>query len=1122
MSGALSQWLRANDLAEFESILVENQVDLKTLKVLNEADLRELGLPFGPRKRFLNAIAALKEPAPARGLEAAAPASAAPAGERRHLTVMFCDLVGSTTLSEQLDPEELHLLIKAYYKTCTEVVLRYEGYVANYLGDGLLIYFGWPVAHEDAAERAVRSALEMVEAVKSVRDGEPLVVRIGLATGSVVVGEASRDGRMETGLVVGEIPNLAARLQSLAGPGEVVIAPSTRRLLRNAFVLTSLGIHPLKGIAQPVQVWRVDGARQAGGRFQAAQSDAELAPLVGREEEIELLRRLWHRARIGDGQVVLLGGQAGIGKSRLTRELRGTICQGHDELHFQCSPYHLHSPLHPFVEQFEILAGFAPADGIEQRLAKMEAALVGDAAGVAEAAPLFALLHGLPADRYGPLQLSPQKQKEKTLAALAAQVEARARRAPVLMVVEDYHWIDPTSRDLLESLVSRARELPIILVMTYRPEGCPPWDGRPGVTTITLDRLARQAGARIVETVTAGRALPAGVIEEILARTDGVPLFVEEMTKSLIESGQLRREDDRYVLDGPLADLSIPASLRDLLSARLDRLGPAKELAQIGSCIGREFSQELLQHVSGMSPEGLEEPLEVLVSTELVTRHGEGPGGVYRFKHALIQDAAYDSLLKSTRGMLHGRIAQILESHFGERVANSPERVAHHHTQAGDLSRAIPMWRRAGTLAVKRMALQEAVAHFQTGLALIHQLPPSPERDEIELTIREPLNAAWTGLRGWAAPEVGENAAAVLRLAGRKGDSQSLMLAMWWVWTSTITQGRIADSQQWVDRLLERGREEGGIDLRIFGHSTAMVQHFLGGRLAESRDQTDQALRLWDPRHAGRWIQLTAFDMRTFVEVYACQLVWILGRPDEARRLSDACVDHARAGGHIFNLVWALTFSAYVYAYRREPERLLERVEEAEHLAREQGLAFIFEVSVPQAKGIAELQRGRLGEAVVLLRHGIERWTRTGGRVRIPLIKTALAEALARQGQTAEALGLIGECLEQIEAPHGQERLWLAEVLRCRAEILADLGRGEEAERDLRAAIDCARRQQARSWELRSATALAKLLVRRSRGEEAGELLGPLYRSFTEGLETGDLAEARLLLEELSDRELVG
>jgi class 3 adenylate cyclase/tetratricopeptide (TPR) repeat protein len=1108
---ALAAWLQANDLAEFESIFVENEIDLKTLAILTDADLKELGLAFGPRKRILSAIARLKNPAP---METPAPFGAA--GERRQLTVMFCDLVGSTALSTTLDPEELHGLVTTYRNTCCDVVARYEGHVAQYLGDGLMIYFGWPIAHEDAAERGVRSALEIVQAVRAIQAPTPLMVRIGLATGGVVVGENAGDDNAEARLAVGETPNLAARVQSRAGFGEVVVAPTTRRLLGSAFTLTDLGEHPLKGISQPVRLWRVDDVSRTEGRFKAARGGSKVAPLVGRDEEIAILGQRWRDARAGDGQVVLIGGQPGIGKSRLTQGLREEIAGSHAALHHQCSPYHLNSPLHPFIEQFELSAGFARDDEPGKRLEKMEAALASSGESTKNSAPLFAALLSLPTDRYQGLNLSPQKRKEKTLEALVGRVEALAARSPVLMVVEDIHWIDPTSQELLDLLVPKVHHLPVLMVMTYRPELVPSWSGQPAVTTLALHRLDRSAAAQLVSTVTEDRTLPPDVLDEILARTDGVPLFVDELTRSVIESGQLIEEGGHYTLKNPLAGLTIPTSLRDLLAARLDRLGRAKEFAQIGACIGREFSFDLMERIAAVPADLLARSLETLVGSGLVTQRDAPPPVTYTFRHALIQDAAYDSMLKSRRSELHARIAQVMERDFADLVANAPEGLAHHQTQAGHLAEAIPLWRRAGTLAVGRVALKEAVAHFQKGLTLVEQMPPSPERDALELTIREPLNAAWTGLRGWAAPEVGVNAAEILRLAEAQGKAQSLMLAMWWVWTSTITQGRIADSAQWVDRLLAAAGTSDDIDWRMFGHVTAMVQKFLNGQLVESRAQAELALALYDPRSAERWIQLTGHNLRTFVEVYTCQLLWMLGYPDQARRLSDESVAHARADRHAFNLVWALTFSAYVFAYRREPERFLERVDEADRLAREQGLAFISQVSVPQARGIAELQNGRPREAITLLRQGIERWTRTGGHVRIPLVKSALAEAVALEGDPATAITLIDECLDQINQPASQERLWLAEVLRRKGWILLRQGRNEEAEEQLRAAIDCARRQQARSWELRSALTLARLLAATRRRDAAREILAPVYEWFTEGQDTLDLIEAKELLASLN------
>jgi len=1113
MVESLDAWLTAHGLSEFEEVFRQNQVDLKTLLILTDSDLKELDLPFGPRKRILNAIAELKNQNGGRPSFDAPPKAPSP-GERRQLTVMFCDLVGSTALSTILDPEELNSLIKIYRGTCGAVVARYSGHVAQYLGDGILAYFGWPIAYEDSAERAVRSALDIIEAVKAMPSARPLTVRIGLATGPVVVGENSPDGSGDAGLAVGETPNLAARLLSLANPSEIVIASATRRLLGNAFSLTDLGRHSLKGIEQPVQAWRLDEARRVEGRFKAAHGGVEIAPLIGREEEALLLEHCWQRTRDGSGQVVQIGGQAGIGKSRLMQDLRDRITEPHTALHYQCSPYHLNSPLHPFIEELEASAGFTREDTSEQRLEKMEALLTELIPRKEDALPLFATLLSLPAGRYPPLQLSPQKQKEATLEALTDRVQALASRGPVIIAIEDIHWIDPTSQDLLQLLVPIVSGLPVLLVMTYRPEYLPPWNGT-HVKTVALNRLSREQGAVLVESATRGKTLPPEVLDEVLARTDGIPLFVEELTRSVLESGLLREAGDHYELQGPLSALAIPVSLRDSLMARLDRLGTVKELAQMGACIGREFSFELLHHISALHTDALSRDLETLVEAGLVSRSGAPPVAVYVFKHALVQDAAYESLLKSRRGELHSRIAHVLENEFADRVANTPEWLAYHHTLAGHLMQAIPLWQTAGTLAVARVALKEAVAHFTKGLGLIEQLAPSQERDSLELAIREPLNAAWTGLRGWAAPEVGVNAMAILRLAESRGNQRNLFLALWWVWTNTITQGRIADSELWADRLLAEGGKASESDLKCFSHLTAMVQYMMNGRFAESRQQADLALALYDPNSADEWIQMTGQDLRSFVEEYACQVIWIMGYPDQAARLSDECVVRARAAGHAFNLVSALTFGAYVFAYRREPIRFLDRLAEADQLAQEQGLTFIHEVAVPQARGIAALLNDRPQEATSLLRQGIERWTKNGGNVRIPLIKSALAVATELEGDKSTALQLIDECIAQIERPSGQERIWLSEVLRCKGWILMRDGRDQEAEAVLRASIECARQQRARSWELRSSTTLATLLVRQGQNEAARLLLTPIYDWFTEGAETRDLVEAKELLESL-------
>ncbi len=1030
---------------------------------------------------------------------------------------MFCDLVGSTALAERLDPEELRDLLQTYQRTCGEVIARYEGHVAQYLGDGLMVYFGWPRAHEDDTVRAIRAGLEVVDAVSKLKAATPTRARVGIHTGLVVVGETGQGDASIPKAAVGETPNVAARLQSLAEPSSVVVSERTRALAAGLFDYADMGPHSLKGVSEPVCLSRVVGTRTTESRFDASRSEVALTPLVGREEEVGLLLRRWQEAKEGEGQVMLVGGEPGIGKSRLTRVLRERLGQErYMAVRYQCSPYHVNSALYPIIEQFERAAGFARDDTPEQKLDKLHAMLAGSEAQFAESAQLFAAMLSLPMDRYPPLHLSPQKQKEKTLEALALQVEALARQQPVLIIYEDVHWIDATSQEALNLLVPRLQRLPVLLIVTYRPEYSPRWSDQAHVTILGLSRLGRRQGAELVAKLTGGKVLPQEVQEQVLAHTDGVPLFVEELTKSILESKLLRDAGDRYVLDGPLPALAIPTTLRDSLIARLDRLAPIREVAQIGACIGREFSYELLAALSPLKGVKLDEALEQLTTSALVFRRGAPPDASYTFKHALVQDAAYDSLLKSRRAQLHAQIAQTLEEDFSDQVANAPELLAHHYTQAGNLLAAIPLWRKAGELALARVALQEAVGHFQKGLALIEQLSPSAERDKLELSIREPLHAAWMWLRGFAAPEVVVNATAILERSKSQGKPQSLLVGLYGMWVSTFTQGRIAESLDWAQRLLAEGNRAEDMDLQIFGHLAAQCSHFYLGQLLEAREQGNQVLALYEPMRAGHWMQLMGHDFRTGVGVYSANWTWMLGYPDQAVQVIEETDALARRLGHAFNLGWALCYSAYAFDHRCEPERVLERAHEADRLGREHSVPFICQVLVPLFEGLGRLRSGQLSESISLLRQTIESWNRIGGHIRLPYLKSALAEALALQSDLDAALHLIDECLEQIERPGWQERVHLAEVLRLKGWMLARHGRGEDAETQLRASIDWARRQHAKSWELRSSTTLAELLAERGQRNAARELLAPIYNWFTEGFDTRDLKQAKALLDELS------
>ena len=724
MADDVTRWLEGLGLGQYAPAFSDNAVGFGDLSYLTDEDLTRLGLPLGPRRRLQAAVKVLAESSKASIEQRGQSDTATEAvekrsdAERRQLTVLFCDLVGSTELSRRLDPEDMAEVIKAYQDEVARQVAHYEGHVAKFMGDGVLAYFGWPRAHEDDAERAVRAALAVTEAVARLQTSadEPLATRVGIATGIVVVGNMTGESGIDKDAVVGETPNLAARLQSVAPPGSVVVSPETSRLLGQLFELENLGSLDLKGFREPVRVWRVLGESRAESRFDAMHG-AGLTPLVGREHEIAVLLDRWQAAKGGEGHVVLIASEAGVGKSRIVRALRERLGDNYTPVTHYGSPYHTNSALYPVIGLLERAAGFERADAAEMRLKKLELLLALGSENLDEVVPLIAALLALPTgSRYAALDLNPRQQKQKTLEAFVDQLQGLATRQPVLAVYEDAHWMDPTTLELLDMVVQRVPTLPILVVVSFRPEFVPPWTGYPHVVTLSLSRLTRRHGAAIVDKVTGGKSLPPEVLDQILMKTDGVPLFVEELTKTVMESGLLRDAGDHFELSGPLPPLAIPATLHDSLLARLDRLAPVKEVAQIGAVVGRAFSYDVLAKVSLQPEVQLRASLEELVRSELVFRRGTPPEAIYSFKHALVQDAAYESLLKSRRHQLHARIAAVLEECFPETIANEPEVLAHHLSQAGLHGNAVEYWRKAGEIAVRRSANVEAIAHFSKAL----------------------------------------------------------------------------------------------------------------------------------------------------------------------------------------------------------------------------------------------------------------------------------------------------------------------------------------------------------------------------------------------------------------------
>jgi class 3 adenylate cyclase/tetratricopeptide (TPR) repeat protein len=1122
----VADWLRALGLEQYEAAFRENGVSAEVLCHLTADDLKELGVAgVGHRRQLMVAIAKLNEqPTADTVTPLVVPAAASKplreeamsGGERRQLTVMFCDLVGSTALSEKLDPEELRSLLHGYRTLCGDVIARYDGFVARYVGDGILTYFGWPTAHEEDAERAVRAALEIVHTVKRASSTENLSVRIGIATGAVVVGEQAGAGD-QSKLAVGSTPNLAARLQGLAVADQIVIAASTRRLVGNAFELTDLGEHDLKGISEPVHAWRVERTLVTESRFDAHRGDSTLTPLVGREVEVDLLLSRWSQARDGEGQVVLLSGEPGIGKSRILNAVHERLeAQGVQALRFQCSPYYVNSPFWPVIENFERTLKFTRDETTDSKLDKLEGLIVTKYGRPLTDVRFVAAILSIPCEqRYGAPFMTPQKHKDETLRTLVDLTEAAARGQPSMMLFEDAHWADPTTLEVLDLLIDRAKTVPLLVVLTHRPEFQPRWFGQGHVGALNLSKLTRAQSAAMISTLAAGKTLPEALLEQILTRTDGVPLFVEELTKSILESGELTEVGDHYEYGGSARAVTIPATLRDSLMARLDRFMPVKEVAQIGAAIGREFSYELIAAVAPMPQSQLNDALVQLCTSGLAFRRGTPPDALYSFKHALVQDAAYDSLLKSRRKELHEKIARVIEQRFPNIEATEPEVLAHHLTVAGLAEAAIPLWQVAGELAMKRLALAEAISHLDEGLELVFTLPWSSQRDVSELGLRSLLGTAWMARKGWATQEVWTSLHPALALA-KSLERHDAMPPIFWGLTSHVhSQGRVRESLRWVEEALDIAKTTGDADLLIASHAMACTSYCCAGNFTKGLEHADKVLNLYDDEKHRHLAEILNEDLKTVAGIFGSMCTWILGYPDRALRLSNEKDAHARWGGHPFGLGFALTNGSHLFDQRFGHNDLRKRGEECERLGRDNSLLVLWAVSAPISFGQALIREGKPAEGIIHFNAGIAAWEANGGESSTTW-NAFLAEGMALTGDIDNALQLLDEQIAQIERPGWEERLYYAEILRLKGWVLSLKGDLEGAERNFLVSLDWARRQQAKSWELRTSTSLACLWQRQGKCRDAYELLARVYGWFTEGFDTKDLLEAKSLLAELA------
>jgi class 3 adenylate cyclase/tetratricopeptide (TPR) repeat protein len=1123
----ISEWLGALGLQQYAAAFHDNDIDGVVLPELTADDLIGLGVAsIGHRRKLLAAIAALREAAVAEreAKPAGSPAVPGPtdppgpvgaSAERRQLTVLFCDLVGSTELAARLDPEDLREIIAAYHRRVSEILNAGGGFVAKYMGDGVLAYFGYPEAHENDAERSVRAALGIIAAVPRLRLVVPqlLEVRIGIATGLVVVGDLLGEGAAREQAVVGETPNLAARLQALAEPNAVIIGEATRRQIGALFDVQDLGPQRLKGFAAEQRAWRVTGESGVESRFAAFRTQD--TPLVGRTEELDLLLRRWGQAKAGEGRVVLLSAEPGIGKSRLIEALIERIGdEAPRRLRFFCSPHHQDSALHPVIAQLEHAAGFSRDDPPEARRRKL-AALLGESAEAANDLPLFAELLSL-ADPMSAAaaDLPPQRKKELIFAAMLRRLEGLARGQPLLMVFEDLHWIDPTTRQLLDRAIALAERLPILLIATFRPEFRPPWDGQPHVTIVGLSRLGRRDGEALVrELLVHAGVLAPDIVDEIVERTDGVPLFLEEVTKVVLEAAAA--DGGRDAVAGiPSARHRVPPTLQASLMARLDRLGAAaREVAQVGAAIGREFSHELVLATAPRGAAETQEALLRLVAAGLIFQRGLPPAAEYEFKHALVQDTAYGSLLRGPRQALHARIAAALQERFADIGARSPEVVAHHLAEGGAAEDAATWWLEAGRLAASRSANVEAVAHLSRGIAALRSLPETPEHRRQELALQLAIGPALMATRGFGSHEAVGAYRRARTLVDGVEDDRARFAAIWGSWLS-VRQADVPGEEpeslvRELSRVAERLDDPG---LRVQAHHSAWATVMWSGRLIESREHVRQGLTLYDrERHRGHAFVYGGHDPGVCAYGQGAVTLWLLGYPDEAARFARDGIELAGTLSHVPSVGHALWFAACIHYFRRDVAKTLESGERLIALGREHGL-FVYEAIGTIMHGWALAKLGRVEEALSELRGAVTSYS-AGARVMIVQFKAMLAEAELSVGAVEEAIRLLDDA--DREAVLRNQLFWRAGALHLKGEALVRRD-AAEAESCLRLSLDVARGQQAKSLELRAATSLARLLGRQGRRDEARALLAPIHDWFTEGFDTPDLKDAASVLASLA------
>lgn len=1079
--------------------------------------------PVEPSARFCSSCGTRLEPsapapAPVTPLPRTAPATRDRLrAERRQLTVMFCDIADSTKLSEQLDPEDLMAVVRRYQSTCAQVIERFGGSIAQYLGDGLLVYFGWPTAYEDAPSRAARAGLEVFASLDALNEelerehGVALKLRVGIHTGLVVVGEVGGGAKREQ-LAVGDTANIAARLESLAMPNTGVVSDATRRLIAGLFELESLGLRELKGIATPMEVYRLLRLR-ARHRLEGA-GELALAPFVGREAELGVLGERWQAAEGGRGAAVLVRAEAGVGKSRMLRAFQAMLrVRPHGLREAYCSPFFINSVLHPIVELLRMEMGIGRDDAPATALGRLRAWLERQPTAPADAVALLAALLDIPPTAgYEAIALSPQARKLRTNEVLVALLLPPAGGPPALFVLEDVHWVDPSTLDLMRQLVARLAERPALVLMTSRPAFESPWVGDDGVHELHLHPFEDDDARALVLAMTDGLRLPPQVLAQLVDRTDGIPLFVEELTRMLIDAGQL--EDTKAS--------AIPATLHDSLMARLDRLDPlARKVAQLGATIGRTFHLALLRRIFSGEPDELVRGVEQLLEAQLVHRLGSAASEAFIFKHALIQDAAYESLLKRTRQEYHGRIAEALAQGFGHLAEVEPELLAHHLEAAGGARQedAVRAWLRAAERAQASSSNQEAVSHLQRGLSLVAALPESSQRVELELGLLTKLGTSLSALKGYAAEEVEQAWARADALCERLGATPQRFWVLWGLWAFYLVQGTHTKGLHYAERMLALANEstettQGGAEaLELEAHfSLGLSYFFMGDDLLRAREHLEWVVERYDPeRHHGQAL-LSGQDVGVTSRSVSALVCFQLGAIDVAVQRHQEALALSDRLGHAFSRAYALGCAAWFQLYMRDMDRAEAFADEAVALSQAQSFGWWL-VWGTILGGSARAGRGEAGAAQPI-EQWIAAWRGTGSGFTVPYFLGLLAMARRGEGQREAAERLLHEA--QTLAEERRERFFTAELQRLQAELWSESGGDDAAaiarvEAALRGAMETARAQGARAWALRAASSLARVLLRRGEAGEGRSVLREVLVAFEGQPETPELAAAREL-----------